>query len=137
MEKKSHKFVLIPIHEFRLLTSKRKITKNGKISGTVKQVELSESEDETEVPQNNKRFIDCCLFYFYFILRPRKQSDSIPNKKSTKGKSRKSVKQPKETFENKSSKDQKSQTEEDSELSSTSEASNETDGSDGSNEESG
>lgn len=56
MEKKAHKFVLIPIHEFRLLTSKRKITKSGKISGTVKQVELSDDEeDEVEVSQNNKR----------------------------------------------------------------------------------
>ena len=63
MERKSHKFVLIPIHDFRLLTSKRKITKNGKISGTVKQVELSEDEDETEISQNNKRYV---LYQFYF-----------------------------------------------------------------------
>ena len=44
---KATKFVLIPFRDFRLLTCKRKINSKGRISGIVKEIELSDDgEDE-------------------------------------------------------------------------------------------
>ena len=54
---KATKFVLIPLREFRLLTCKRKITSKGRISGIVKQIELSEDEDEAPVSKSIKRYL--------------------------------------------------------------------------------
>ena len=49
------KFVLIPFRDFRLLTCKRKITSKGRISGMVKEIELSDDEDETKITKAVKR----------------------------------------------------------------------------------
>jgi len=43
---KATKFVLIPFRDFRLLTCKRKINSKGRISGIVKEIELSDDENE-------------------------------------------------------------------------------------------
>ena len=53
---KATKFVLIPFRDFRLLTCKRKITSKGRISGIVKQIELSSEEDEAPITKSIKRF---------------------------------------------------------------------------------
>ena len=45
---KATKFVLIPFRDFRLLTCKRKINSKGRISGIVKEIELSDDEDYEE-----------------------------------------------------------------------------------------
>ena len=53
---KATKFVLIPFRDFRLLTCKRKINSKGRISGIVKEIELSD-EDDTEIAKGAKRFV--------------------------------------------------------------------------------
>ena len=52
---KATKFVLIPFRDFRLLTCKRKINSKGRISGIVKEIELSEGENETEIEKTATR----------------------------------------------------------------------------------
>ena len=52
---KATKFVLIPFRDFRLLTCKRKISSKGRISGIVKEIELSDNEDEIEVAKATQR----------------------------------------------------------------------------------
>ena len=52
---KATKFVLIPFRDFRLLTCKRKITAKGRISGIVKQIVLTDDEDEAPVSKSIKR----------------------------------------------------------------------------------
>ena len=52
---KATKFVLIPFRDFRLLTCKRKISSKGRISGIVKEIELSDNEDEIEVTKGTQR----------------------------------------------------------------------------------
>jgi len=55
---KATKFVLIPFRDFRLLTCKRKINSKGRISGIVKEIELSDDgEDETKKPKATSRFV--------------------------------------------------------------------------------
>ena len=53
---KATKFVLIPFRDFRLLTCKRKINSKGRISGIVKDIELSD-EDEAQIAQGAQRFL--------------------------------------------------------------------------------
>ena len=53
---KTTKFVLIPFRDFRLLTCKRKINSKGRISGIVKEIELSD-EDEAQIAQGAQRFL--------------------------------------------------------------------------------
>ena len=53
---KATKFVLIPFRDFRLLTCKRKINSKGRISGIVKEIELSD-EDEAQIAQGAQRFL--------------------------------------------------------------------------------
>ena len=52
---KATKFVLIPFRDFRLLTCKRKISSKGRISGIVKEIQLSSEEDEAPVTKSIKR----------------------------------------------------------------------------------
>ena len=52
---KATKFVLIPFRDFRLLTCKRKISSKGRISGIVKEIELSDGEDETKISKAASR----------------------------------------------------------------------------------
>ena len=54
---KATKFVLIPFRDFRLLTCKRKISSKGRISGIVKEIELSSEDDEAPVTKAIKRFV--------------------------------------------------------------------------------
>ena len=53
---KATKFVLIPFRDFRLVTCKRKISSKGRISGIVKQIELSSEDDEAPFTKSIKRF---------------------------------------------------------------------------------
>ena len=53
---KAQKFVLIPFRDFRLLTCKRKINSKGRISGIVKEFDLSDDEDETKISKATQRF---------------------------------------------------------------------------------
>ena len=52
---KATKFVLIPFRDFRLLTCKRKISSKGRISGIVKEIELSDDENEIEIAKGTRR----------------------------------------------------------------------------------
>ena len=52
---KATKFVLIPFRDFRLVTCKRKISSKGRISGIVKQIELSSEDDEAPFTKSIKR----------------------------------------------------------------------------------
>ena len=54
---KATKFVLIPFRDFRLLTCKRKINSKGRISGIVKELELSDDENEAKKPQKTSRLV--------------------------------------------------------------------------------
>ena len=54
---KATKFVLIPFRDFRLLTCKRKISSKGRISGIVKEIELSDDENEIEIAKGTQRLI--------------------------------------------------------------------------------
>ena len=58
---KATKFVLIPFRDFRLLTCKRKINSKGRISGIVKEIELSD-EDDAQIAKGAQRFIN--IYYF-------------------------------------------------------------------------
>lgn len=58
---KATKFVLIPFRDFRLLTCKRKINSKGRISGIVKEIELSD-EDDAQITKGAQRFIR--IYYF-------------------------------------------------------------------------
>ena len=54
---KATKFVLIPFRDFRLLTCKRKINSKGRISGIVKEIELSDDENEIKKSKGTSRFV--------------------------------------------------------------------------------
>ena len=60
---KATKFVLIPFRDFRLLTCKRKINSKGRISGIVKEIELSDDENEVKKPKGASRFVLIALLY--------------------------------------------------------------------------
>ena len=60
---KATKFVLIPFRDFRLLTCKRKINSKGRISGIVKEIELSDDENEVKKPKGASRFVLIVLLY--------------------------------------------------------------------------
>lgn len=53
---KATKFVLIPFRDFRLLTCKRKISSKGRISGIVKEIALTDDdENEIEIAKGTQR----------------------------------------------------------------------------------
>ena len=71
---KATKFVLIPFRDFRLLTCKRKISSKGRISGIVKQIDLSSEEDEAPVTKSIKRLRFIKDFSDKFLDPPKKQA---------------------------------------------------------------
>ena len=71
---KATKFVLIPFRDFRLLTCKRKINSKGRISGIVKEIELSDDENEIKKSKGASRFVLNQIFNSsYFQIRRKKE----------------------------------------------------------------
>ena len=69
---KATKFVLIPFRDFRLLTCKRKINSKGRISGIVKEIELSDDENEIKKSKKTSRLVNLLETFFYLLDPPQK-----------------------------------------------------------------